>query len=482
LVAAGCVVVSLQVGDAAKLQQLLDAATRAGVQPDQVMLTSCIKAAWQDGAHEAAVDVFNALLSITGTPRPRGRSSTSSSSGASSSSGSTRVTDSPSNGAIAGAGVEIRVSSSNAAADGNGKASNAADSNARPVGAHSSSSSLKKPPPLQQRVSLAQSLRAYAHAAAADSLRPQPAAGIKEGAAVTSLPDAQQQQQQGVQQELELQLQQQIASARQQQQQPASSAEQQLRDLPQPQDQQLPPSPPPSQQEQQQQPSSRRPSGQLLLPLSAPIGPDSAAWNALVSALVRSGQLEDAAVALERSTQASAAGGASGPSVAGYSALMRGYRRAGLKHKAVGLLRQFLNLGGRPGRVMCDDAISLCLEARDIKTARQVVRAMELTGCLDADGSSFYDGWFKRWELQQQQALLPRHLQQSLASRGVRGSSSSSAGGSDAAAAADSSQPGSGDGSRPVAVERLKWWLGLPNSYYKGEGRQGSRGGEPPQQ
>jgi hypothetical protein len=131
---------------------------------------------------------------------------------------------------------------------------------------------------------------------------------------------------------------------------------------------------------------------------------------------------------------------------------------------------------------MCDDAISLCLEAQDVKTARQVVRAMELTGCLDAEGISFYDGWFRRWELQQQQALLPRHLQQSLVSRGARGDGCSAGGSDAAAAAAAAGQPGSGDGSGPVAVERLKWWLGLPNSYYKGEGREGLKGGQPPQQ
>jgi hypothetical protein len=260
-----------------------------------------------------------------------------------------------------------------------------------------------------------------------------------------------------MQAELEWQLQQQVAQARQQQQADGPT--------PDPWD-----PPTPAVQDQQQQ---RRSFGQLLLPLSAPIGPDTAAWNALVAALVRAGQLDDAAAALDRSTQASAAAGANRPPVEGYSALIRGYRRAGLKHKAVGLLRQFLNLGGRPGRVMCDDVITICLEAQDIKTARQVVRAMELTGCLDADGSTFYDGWFRRWELQQQQMLLPRHLQQSVVSRGAAGAGSSSS---------SSSGPPLADGSgpKPVAVERLKWWLGLPNSYYWGEGQDGRGGGGQP--
>jgi hypothetical protein len=422
------------------------------------------------------VDVFNALLRVTGPPDKR--SSNSSSSG----------------------GSSATVGRSGGSSD----VSGSADGVVAAAAAASGSNTGARAPHLQQqqqqhRVSLAQSLRAFARAAAADTPSDAPSGrtpSMPAPAAASPPAGAQQQQQQqqaAMQAELEAQLQQQMAQARQQQQQ-----QQQQRsdgdvgsaswDLPptawQQEQQQQGPDFDHQQQQQQQQQSPRRPSTQLLLPLSAPIGPDTAAWNALVAALVRAGQLDDAAAALERSTQASAAAGACRPPVEGYSALIRGYRRSGLKHKAVGLLRQFLNLGGRPGRVMCDDVITLCLEARDVKTARQVVRAMELTGCLDADGSAFYDGWFQRWELQQQLQLLPRHLQQSAAGAGSRGAAGARPGSSSGSSQLPAAVPGSSGARPPVAVERLKWWLGLPNSYYRGEGEAqagaGGAGGEPP--
>jgi hypothetical protein len=414
----------VQVGDARKLQQLLDAATAAGVQPDQVMLTTLIKAAWQADAHAAAAETFNALLRVTGSPSQRSNST----------------------GGVSSAG-------------------SAAGSSSRAATVQQQQQQLVRPlqvqPQQQQqqgRVNLANSLRTYAQTAGTNatpsrSARVTPAADSTAAAPSTTATS----QQQLLQLELEQQLQQQMVQARQQQQQQepdgSSSGEEGWGD----------PAPSAADEQEQQWQLPRRSPGQLLLPLSAPVGPDTAAWNALVVALVRAGKLQDAAAALERSTQASAAAGASRPPVQGYSALIRGYRRAGLKHQAVGLLRQFLNLGGQPGRVMCDDVIGLCLEAKDIKTARQVVRAMELTGCLDADGSSFYDGWFRRWEVQQQQALLPRHLQQA-----SRSSRTSSTGGPSGDVGQQQQQQGSGNVSAPVAVERLKWWLGLPNKYYRG--------------
>lgn len=432
----------VQVGDAAKLQELLDAAVAAGVRPDQVMLTSLIKAAWKADAHGAAVDVFNALSRISSTGSRRGSSS---SSAASSRGGSPAASmdGSGSNGSSgsssdAGAGSEMRAGA------------------AAGVGSTLSGRQQQQ----QQRVDLSQTLRAYACAAVADALQPQ---GIRSAAdsgsasgapfasagAGTPEPTEQQRQQADLQRQLEQQLQQQMAQARQQPQQ------------------QVPDADPWSSEQPQQQ---RRSDGQLLLPLSAPTGPDSAAWNSLVAALVKAGQLDDAAAALERSTQASAAAGASRPPVEGYSALIRGYRRAGLKQKAVAALRQFLNLGGRPGRVMCDDVITLCLDGKDVKTARQVVRAMELTGSLDADSSSFYQGWFTRWEQQQQQQQMPRTQREAAASRGAGDLSR----GSDGVDVPEQRQlPPDGSLSGTVAVERLKWWLGLPNSYYRyrGEGR-----------
>jgi hypothetical protein len=190
-------------------------------------------------------------------------------------------------------------------------------------------------------------------------------------------------------------------------------------------------------------------------------GPDPVAWNSLVAAFVNFDRLADAAAAVERAVQATAAAGISHPPVEAFAALIRGYRRAGSKGRAVATLRRFLSLGGQPCRVMCNDVITLCLRDSDVKTARQVVRAMQLTGCVSEDDADSYTSWFERWEVRQQAAQFSR--------QNVYSSSSSMSGSMAAAAAGASSSSGS---PRPAtaagaAVERLKWWLGLPNNYYR---------------
>ncbi|WIA31295.1 hypothetical protein OEZ86_002197 [Tetradesmus obliquus] len=185
-------------------------------------------------------------------------------------------------------------------------------------------------------------------------------------------------------------------------------------------------------------------------------------------------RLSDAAAAVERGVQAAAAAGQLTPPIEGFAALIRGYRNAGIKARAVAALRRFLSLGGRPGRVMCNDVITLCLRDDDLRTARQVVRAMELTGCLSEADLAGYHGWFTRWE--QRAAAAANGAGAAAAGMGgvsgVPGSSSGSSSGSPVQAA---------------AVERLKWWLGLPNSYYvdsngAGSGSVGSRAGGGPWQ
>jgi hypothetical protein len=169
--------------------------------------------------------------------------------------------------------------------------------------------------------------------------------------------------------------------------------------------------------------------------------------------LVQSDRLSDAAAAVERCVQAAAAAGQAAPPIEGFAALIRGYRNAGIKARAVAALRRFLSLGGRPGRVMCNDVITLCLRDDDPRTARQVVRAMELTGCLSEADLAGYHAWFERWE-------------QRSAAAGSGAPAAGAAGGYAGAPGGSSSGGVGGAAGQAAAVERLKWWLGLPNSYY----------------
>ncbi|KAF6255695.1 hypothetical protein COO60DRAFT_1296468 [Scenedesmus sp. NREL 46B-D3] len=202
---------------------------------------------------------------------------------------------------------------------------------------------------------------------------------------------------------------------------------------------------------------------QLLESLAtAGLDPDQVLLTSLLQAAGKAG---NHAAALELFDAAAAAGQAA-PPIEGFAALIRGYRNAGIKSRAVAALRRFLSLGGRPGRVMCNDVITLCLRDDDVKTARQVVRAMELTGCLsDADLGSYHD-WFQRWEARNA-AAVP-------AAAGAGSSAAAMAGGYSGAPGGSGSGPGGAAG-QAAAVERLKWWLGLPNSYYVDSSGDSSR-------
>jgi hypothetical protein len=218
------------------------------------------------------------------------------------------------------------------------------------------------------------------------------------------------------------------------------------------------------QRQQQQHPN--------VLPLTAVAGPDAVAWNALAAVLVQADRLSDAAAAVERGVQAAAAAGRAAPPIEGFAALIRGYRNAGIKPRAVAALRRFLSLGGRPGRVMCNDVITLCLRDNDLRTARQVVRAMELTGCLSDADLAGYHAWFSRWEA--------RNAAAGVAAAGAVGGNgaAAAAGGYSGVPPGSSSSSGVGGaaGGQAAAVERLKWWLGLPNSYYVDSNGGSSRG------
>jgi hypothetical protein len=210
-------------------------------------------------------------------------------------------------------------------------------------------------------------------------------------------------------------------------------------------------------------------------PLPRLAGPDAAAWSALVDVLVGAGRLADAEAALEGAVAAAAAARGPPPAEA-FGALIKGLRRAPRRGSTSGngaggsgggsgaggaaervaaaqrALRRFLALGGRPGRHMCDDVIALCLAAGDVRAARRVLRLMRLTGALADDATAAgYAAWLQR-----------REAQLAAARRGPRGGGGAADGQGDGG-------PGGGGAQRGglnQGLERLKWFLGLRNSYY----------------
>ena len=225
---------------------------------------------------------------------------------------------------------------------------------------------------------------------------------------------------------------------------------------------------------EQQQQQGRRGAGSRGRVLG---GPDLVAWSALVAALVKCGRLLEAEAALERTIQVAAAVQKTPPPGA-FGALIRGYRQTGQQEKAVAVLRRLLQLGVKPADVVWEHVIDLCLQAGDYKGARQVVRAMELTG-LAVDKAA-YDARFQRHQ-QQQQLMQKWQLEGQAAAGGGWGVGKASQGGgsrkgSPVASGSEGSDgwegsvgSSSGSSGRNSQVERLKWWLGLPNRYYDAE-------------
>jgi pentatricopeptide repeat protein len=194
-----------------------------------------------------------------------------------------------------------------------------------------------------------------------------------------------------------------------------------------------------------------------------------------VAALVKCGRLLEAEAALERTIQVAAAAQKVPPEGA-FGAMIRGYRQTGQQEKAVAVLRRLLQLGVKPADVVWEQVIDLCLQAGDYKAARQVVRAMELTGM--AVDKAAYDARFQRHQQQQQ---LMQKWQLDGQGAGVGGKGSQGVGmrkgsplgsGSEGSDEAEQSSSSSSSSVRNPQVERLKWWLGLPNSYYNVQASQ----------
>jgi pentatricopeptide repeat protein len=174
---------------------------------------------------------------------------------------------------------------------------------------------------------------------------------------------------------------------------------------------------------------------------------DQIAHNQLVWLYCWEGQMDEAEAATVRATQLAASAGLPAP-VEAYGALIRGYYRLRQLPPLLVAFRRFMRLGGRPNRRMANAVVRLCLVNGETSTALQAIRAMKLLG-VDMDTDQY-----RSWVMQVQ-----RRQKSTQSQDGGEGSGSSSGG-------------GSGDsGALAQSLERLKWFLGLPNSYYAADWR-----------
>ena len=180
---------------------------------------------------------------------------------------------------------------------------------------------------------------------------------------------------------------------------------------------------------------------------------DCVELNQRVHLLCSEGRMEDAEAATERAAAAAAALGKP-PPVEAFGALVRGYYRRRELRPLLAAFRRFMRAGGRPNRKMANAVVRLCLVSGETTMALQAIRAMKL---LDVDmDTEQYKSWVMQVNRRQRSTVAPG-AEAEAQSRGGRGGAS------------DSAAPPKGLSSTAEALERLKWFLGLPNAYYRSD-------------
>ena len=163
---------------------------------------------------------------------------------------------------------------------------------------------------------------------------------------------------------------------------------------------------------------------------------DIAAYNAMVDALTRCGEMEAAEAMLQR-TSAFAQRNGLVPSVEAYGSIVYGYVKLNQVQAAVGAVRRFHAVGGTPDMQMLDQVADMCVRNGEFKLAMQSVRAIELLGG-EVDKSKYKSLFEKRMARQS-------NYESARVRKGSRREEASE---------------------RMVHIERFKFWLGLPNRYY----------------
>jgi hypothetical protein len=136
------------------------------------------------------------------------------------------------------------------------------------------------------------------------------------------------------------------------------------------------------------------------------------------------------------------------PPVEAYGAVVAGYARLRQVDAAVATVRAFHAVGGAPDVRMLDTLADLCVREGEFRRAWQAVRAIELLG-VPIDKRKY------------------RQLVARVTSARAAGLAAREAGGAGSVQRAKRERTRAGQHSE--ALERLKFWLGLPNAYYSSD-------------
>lgn len=167
---------------------------------------------------------------------------------------------------------------------------------------------------------------------------------------------------------------------------------------------------------------------------------DIAAYNAMVDAFARSGEMQAAEKMLQRACSFASSSGM-GPPVEAFGAIVTGYVRLKSVNAAVNTVRKFHSLGGQPDAQMLDQLVDLCVRTGEYKVAMQAVRALELVGA-EVDKEKY-----KKYLLGKEEEIMSIARQRERREFVV---------------------DDRGDGeTNNSSLERFKFWLGLPNTYYR---------------
>lgn len=171
---------------------------------------------------------------------------------------------------------------------------------------------------------------------------------------------------------------------------------------------------------------------------------DIAAYNAMVDAFARGGDMVAAEKMLERACEFARNLGKP-PPVEAYGAIVSGYARLKQVKSVVNTVRRFHAAGGIPDQKMLNQLVDVCIYAGEFKLAMQAVRAMELSD-MDTNKERY------------RKLLLLQMNKKSKTGETAKYSE-------DRVQIQEESR--SANTETNVYLERFKFWLGLPNKYYE---------------
>ena len=198
-------------------------------------------------------------------------------------------------------------------------------------------------------------------------------------------------------------------------------------------------------------------------------GPDLMAMNQAVYLFCQGGNMIKAEAAAARAASYALSCGLP-PPVEAYGALIKGYYKRKELKPLVAAFRKFLSLGGIPHRAMANAVVRLCLLKGDNTTALQAIRAMKLLG-VDMDPER-YRSWVM--QVQKRAEEWKKRVNASELKNAQEGEpdykTASSEEGFSSLNSGNLSPTFFNDRiirESQMGLERLKWFLGLPNSYYR---------------